>query len=40
MEDKKIYIKPEAEVINFGKTDIITTSDPTDIGGYDDKDVD
>ncbi len=32
MEDKK-FIKPEAEVIEFGDMDIITDSNPWVIGG-------
>ena len=32
MEDKK-FIKPEAEVIEFGDLDIITGSNPWVIGG-------
>ena len=40
MENKKKYIKPEAEDIEFSDVDIITTSDPRDIGGVNDGDID
>lgn len=35
MEEKR-FIKPEAEVVEFGDIDIITTSKPWVIGGTDD----
>lgn len=31
---------PEAEIVEFGDVDIITSSDPTDIGDVDDEDID
>lgn len=39
MEDKKKYIKPEAEVINFSDDDIITSSNPN-LGNIDDTIID
>ena len=40
MEEKK-YLKPEAEVVEFGDTDIIVTSGPMgEIGGVNDGDID
>ena len=36
MEEKR-FIKPEAEVVEFSSTDIITTSNPWVIGGATDE---
>ena len=40
MDNKKKFIKPEVEMIEFGDIDIITESDPRDIGDVDDTGID